>query len=440
MKILLIQTPSVDGPSQERVYPIGIVILAGCLKKAGHEVGILDMNMESDPYGAVKVRLSNDRPDIVGLSLRNIDPLGNKTSSLIPPFLVTAKMVASLLPKARIIAGGTGFSLFPERLMTEVPEIHYGIVGEAEDTLPQLIASLGSPPLLPGLCARKDGLIQITPPSQKLDMSCYRPPDWTLLDPALYAKINSYVPAIGIETKRGCPFHCSYCVYPQLQGSRLRCRTPQAVVDEIEHLHKEYGIERFHFTDPIVNFPENHLSDICNEILKRDLKIRWDGFMREDHFSRENAALYERAGCECFSFSPDGLCQESLDLLDKRLTEQDILKAAAIASDTDVISVYHFMVNLPGETEKTCEKGLRTIEKLYDIHTKKRNLGTIVLNNIRILPGTPIEKLARETGVIGPETDLLYPTYHNPRPFDSFRYRLEALHLRRNILMWHGVE
>lgn len=440
MKILLIQTPSVDGPSQERVYPIGIVILAGCLKKAGHEVGILDMNMESDPYGAVKVRLSNDRPDIVGLSLRNIDPLGNKTSSLIPPFLVTAKMVASLLPKARIIAGGTGFSLFPERLMTEVPEIHYGIVGEAEDTLPQLIASLGSPPLLPGLCARKDGLIQITPPSQKLDMSCYQPPDWTLLDPALYAKINSYVPAIGIETKRGCPFHCAYCVYPQLQGSRLRCRPPQAVVDEIEHLHKEYGIERFHFTDPIVNFPENHLSDICNEILKRDLKIRWDGFMREDHFSRENAALYERAGCECFSFSPDGLCQESLDLLDKRLTEQDILKAAAIASDTDVISVYHFMVNLPGETEKTCEKGLRTIEKLYDIHNKKRNLGTIVLNNIRVLPGTPIEKLARETGVIGPETDLLYPTYHNPRPFDSFRYRLEALHLRRNILMWHGVE
>lgn len=440
MKILLIQTPSVEGPLQERVYPIGIVILAGGLKRAGHEVGILDMNMEADPYGAVKARLSSDRPNVVGLSIRNIDPLGNKTSSLIPPFLVTAKMVASLLPEAWLIAGGTGFSLFPDRLMTEVPEIHYGIVGEAEDTLPQLIASLGSPPLLPGLCARKDGRIQITPPSQKLDISCYQPPDWTLLDPALYAKINSYVPAIGIETKRGCTFHCAYCVYPQLQGSHLRCRAPHAVVDEIEHLHKEYGIEHFHFTDPIVNFPEYHLTDICNEILKRNLKIRWDGFMREDHFSRENAALYERAGCECFSFSPDGLCQESLDLLDKRLTEQDILKAAAIASYTDVISVYHFMVNVPGENEKTCENGLRTIEKLYDIHNNKRNLGTIVLNNIRILPGTSIERLALDTGVIGPETDLLYPTYHNPRPFDSFRYRLEALHLRRNILMWHGVE
>ncbi|MBI5075208.1 MAG: B12 lower ligand biosynthesis radical SAM protein BzaD [Nitrospirae bacterium] len=438
MRVLLIQTLSVEGITQERVYPIGIVTLAGGLKRAGYEVSIFDMNMEADPYGAVRARLTDFRPDIVGLSLRNIDPLGNKTSSLIPPFLVTAKMVASLLPEARIIAGGTGFSLFPERLMAEVPEIHYGIVGEAEDTLPLLISSLDRPRSLPGLCLRSNGRIQLTPPLQKLDMACYLPPDRALLDPSLYAEINSYVPAIGIETKRGCPFHCAYCVYPKLQGSHIRCRSPRAVVDEIEQLHKEYGIERFHFTDPIVNFPENHLNDICDEILKRHLRIKWDGFMREDHFSHENAILYERAGCECFSFSPDGLCQESLDLLDKRLSEQDILKAAAIASETDIISVYHFMVNVPGETEKTCDKGLHTIEKLYDIHGRKRNLGTIVLNNIRILPGTPIERLARETGVIGPETDLLYPTYHNPKPFDSFRYRLEALHLRRNILMWHG--
>jgi len=162
--------------------------------------------------------------------------------------------------------------------------------------------------------------------------------------------------------------------------------------------------------------------------------------MREDHFSLENAVLYEKAGCECFSFSPDGLCQESLDILDKRLTEQTILKAADIASETDIISVYHFMVNVPGETEKTCNKGLRTVEMLYDIHGRKRNLGTIVLNNIRILPGTPIERLALDTGVIGSETDLLYPTYYNPRPFDSFRYRLEALHLSSNILMWQGVK
>jgi hypothetical protein len=67
-------------------------------------------------------------------------------------------------------------------------------------------------------------------------------------------------------------------------------------------------------------------------------------------------------------------------------------------------------------------------------------LGTIILNNIRILPGTPLEKIAGEAGVIKSETDLLYPAYYNPGPFDSFRYRLEALHLCRNVFMWQGLE
>ena len=440
MRVLFIQTLSVEGVSQERVYPLGIVTLAGLLEGRGYEVGLLDMNLEPDPFGALKRRLLSFKPDVVGLSLRNIDPLANKTSSLVPPFLVTARLVASVKPKAWIIAGGSGFSLFPRRLMREAPEIHYGIVGEAEASLPLLLASLEKPPLIPGLCSREGGGAAIGSSSRCLNMAHYVRPDRSLLDPSLYSGINAYVPAVGIETKRGCPFHCSYCVYPKLQGSRLRCRPPRDVVDEMESLNKEYGIERFHFTDPVINYPEDHLRDICRELIRRKLKLKWDGFMREDHFHEKDAPLFEKAGCECFSFSPDGLCQEALDALDKRLSTRDILRAARLAAKTDVVSVYHFMVNVPGETEKTCDKGLRFLERIYDLHARKKNLGTVVLNNIRILPGTPMEAMARAKGVIRPDTDLLYPTYYNPRPFEAFRYRLEALHLARNVFMWQEVK
>ncbi len=436
MRVLFIQTLSVEGASQERVYPLGIVTLAGPLQDRGYEISLLDMNLEPDPFGAVKQRLLSFKPDVVGLSLRNIDPLANKTSSLIPPFLVTAQLVAFTSPKTWIIAGGSGFSLFPRRLMREAPEIHYGIVGEAETSLPLLLTSLKNPSLIKGLCTREGGGAMTDSSSSCLNMARYQRPDRGLLDPSLYSGINSYVPAVGIETKRGCPFHCSYCVYPRLQGSKMRCRPPRDVVGEMESLHKEYGIERFHFTDPVINHPGDHLGDICRELIRRKLKLKWDGFMREDHFYEKDAALFEKAGCECFSFSPDGLCQEALDVLDKRLSTRDILRAARLAARTDVVSVYHFMVNVPGETEKTCEKGLRFLERIYDLHTRKRNLGTVVLNNIRILPGTPIEKMARAKGVIVPDTDLLYPTYYNPRPFEAFRYRLEALHLARNVFMW----
>ncbi len=440
MRILMVQTQSVEGPSSERVYPIGIVLLAELLKRKSHDVTILDMNLEPDPFGALRERLQGFQPDVVGLSLRNIDPLGNKTTSLVPPFVATARLVSSVMPRAKIISGGTGFSLFPDRLMREVPEISYGIVGDAEETLPVLIATLENPPWLKGLCYRKGDRIIVVPPSRDFDMTVYTIPDRQLLVPSSYTGINSYVPVIGIESKRGCPFACSYCVYPKLQGKKLRCRQPEAVVDEMELLHGEYGIGSFHFTDPVLNTPQGHLEEICGEILRRRLKVRWDGFMRENLMTVKNVALYEKAGCECFSFSPDGLCSQSLRVLGKRMKESDILKAAELASRTDVISVYHFMVNVPGENEETSKKGIGLLEELYRLHSGKRNLGTIVLNNIRILPGTGIEQTARKEGLIGQGTDLLYPTYYNPPPFDSLRHRLETLHFCKNVFQWQGME
>lgn len=439
MRTLLVQTPSVEGFSQEKVYPIGIVTLATHLKKAGYEIELMDMNIELDQFGALKEKLLNYRPEVVGLSLRNIDPLANKTSSLVPPFVVIAKMVAALLPEVWILAGGTGFSLFPERLMQEVPEIDYGIVGEAETSLPLLLASLDNPPALKGLCYREGKRVHINPPSKDYDMSRYLVPDRELLSLKFYDGINSYVPTIGIETKRGCSLHCTYCVYPHLQGKNLRCRQSSTVVDELEFLHKEYGVKTFHFNDPVLNMPAGHLEEICREILRRKLKITWSGFFREDHLDEKNIRLFEEAGCNCFSFSPDGLCDESLKVLGKKLSADDILKAATLAAQTDVCTMYHFMVNVPGENEQTIEKGMRLLDRIYELHSAKRNLGTLVLNNIRLLPGTPLAKLARKEGTIRPETDLLYPAYYNPHPYEALRYRLETYHMHKNVFMWQKV-
>lgn len=439
VRVLLVQALSTAGASREKVYPLGILILGDILRRLDHDVALLDMNIEQDPFLSLKEKLLDFKPGVVGISLRNIDPLGNQTASLVPHFVTAVRMTAALLPQAHIVAGGAGFSLFPERLMQELPEITYGLVGEAEESFPALLSSLRNPPLLKGLCRRHGNKIEIAGPEQNFDMAGYRSPDRSLLSLSRYRDINTYVPAIGIETKRGCPYKCAYCVYPALQGRRLRCRRASAVVDEMEFLQSEYGIENFHFTDPVLNIPAGHLEAICREILRRKLPIRWDGFLREDRLTEKNIALFESAGCECFSFSPDGLCQEALDVLAKRLDESHILKAAELASKTGVISVYHFMVNVPGETEETFKKSIGFLERIYALHDRNRNLGTVVLNNIRILPGTPIEKLAKELGAIRHGADLLYPTYFNPAPLETMRYQLETMHFSRNTLMWQNI-
>lgn len=440
MKILFIQTLSMEGIDIERVYPIGIVVLASQVERqTKYPLHLFDMNMSPDPYGDLKKQLDAHQPDVICVSLRNVDPLGNKTSSLIPSFAVTLAFIKKYCSEATILAGGTGFSLFPERLMIEYPEIDYGVTGEAEKIIVPLIENLKNPPRLPGLCYRENEAVVIVPPVGDFDMLEYQMPNRDLLDPRPYLTVNKYVEGIGVETKRGCSFTCGYCSYPLLQGRKMRCRTPESVVDEIEFLYDTYGVTRIHFTDSVVNLPVDHLDKICEEILKRDLKINWSGFFRENLLTEENVSLYAKSGCECFSLSPDGLSQTALDAMDKHMTTKDILNTAQVLANSGVIAVYHFLVNTPGDTEATLKEAKELISAIYEIHHQSKTLGTIVLNNIRILPGTKIERQALENNVITPETDLLYPTYYNPAPFDRVRYDLEIFHTKKNIFMWQEV-
>jgi putative variant cofactor biosynthesis B12-binding/radical SAM domain protein 1 len=449
-----------------KVYPLGIVTLGTHLKRRGFDVQLLDLNIEPDAFGALIRELREFGPDAIGISLRNIDPLANKTSSLIPPFKATVRVIAKVAPDVPVIVGGTGYSLFPERILEELPEINYGLAGEAEETLPELLewleasgllgsrgsrgscGSLDVPPALQGLYLQRNGQSQLsfldadqkpvtTHARAKNWGQDYLWPDRTLLDLKRYLSETSYVPAVGIETQRGCPYRCAYCVYPKLQGCQVRVRPPEDVVNEIEYLHKELGVNRVHFNDAAVNMVPGHLEGICELLLSRGLNIMWGGFFREDRL--ENIDLFARAGCECFAFSPDALSEQGLKSLDKGLTVEDIVKAATLAAATDVLSIYHFMVNVPGESLESVAESRKLMELLFDIHTAKRNLGTIILNNIRIFPDTPMETAARANGVLDDNTDLLYPTYYNPPPYNNLRYELEALQLEKNITMWQEV-
>ena len=438
-KILLIQAISMEGIDIERVYPIGIVTLASCIEKCGrYDLDIFDMNMAADPYGELRARMEAYQPDIIGISLRNVDPLGNRTTSLIVPFAITLSFIRKYMPEVPLLAGGTAFSLFPERLMRDFPEITLGVAGEAEEIIVPLLDNIDNPPKLPGLVYREGGAVKLIPPSGKFDMKTYTMPNRDLLDPTAYLKVNKYVESVGVETKRGCTYNCGYCSYPLLSGCGMRCRKPVDVVNEIEFLNKTYGVRRIHLTDSIVNFPVNHLDDICRELIKRKLDIRWSGFFRENLLTEENAPLYRDSGCECFSLSPDGLSQGALDILDKHLTVEEILNTARVLSKVGITTVYHFLVNTPGDTWQSVAEGKALIDKIYDIHAASKTIGTIVLNLIRIMPRTKVEKLALENGVITPETDLLFPTYYNPDPFKTVRYDLEIYHNKRNIFMWQS--
>ncbi|HIZ77789.1 MAG TPA: B12 lower ligand biosynthesis radical SAM protein BzaD [Firmicutes bacterium] len=439
MKLLLIQSPSVEDHTKERVYPIGIVILATIAKNLRHEVAVVDMNWEDDGYAAVKNALAGDDFDLVGISLRNIDPLANKNVSLVPPFLTVVSMVRALSPRSKLIVGGTAFSLFAKELMT-LSKADFGLIGEGEIAFPKFLSAF--PDLisdLPGLCYYENGRLRINHPRPMFDLKEYVSPDYSILPPDRYADINQYVPAIGVETRRGCPLKCAYCSYPMLQGTKIRCRPVKDIVDEIEVLFRDYGIRLFHLNDPVVNMPSEHLDAICREVLRRDLDIQWTGFFRENFLNEKNVKLYVKSGCNCFSLSPDGLSEKARVTLGKDLTEEELLRAARLLADTGVCSLYHFMVNVPGENEATVAESRRMIDTIYRIHEKSRSLGYVVLNHIRLLPETESTRIAVREGVIEAERSLLYPFYYNPQPYEDLRYELEIQNQKNNIFMWYGL-
>lgn len=335
-------------------------------------------------------------------------------------------MVRLLTPQARILAGGPAFSLFGERLMQEIPEIDFGLVGEGELSFPQLLAQASSPQTVPGCIWRKGESIKSNPLGPHISMDSLPEMDIDSFCPVDYTEGNKYVAAIGIEGKRGCDLQCGYCIYPCLGGRKMRLRSPERIVSEMEILSKEHGIGLFHFTDSVVNRPSDHFRAMCEEILRRRLKVIWTGFFREDNLTEEITNLAARAGLAAFYFSGDALTDHGLKLLNKRMSKKDILRASSIAAKSGILTMCHFLVNLPGETESHASEAMDMLNQILDIHEPVGNLGAVIFNTVRLYPGAPLTRKLLKKGFLDPRLDLLYPVYFNPPESSHVLHQLEA--------------
>ena len=388
----------------------------------------------------LKLRLETAHPDIVVLSFRNIDPLAGHQASYLASLKTAALLVRKTAPSARIIAGGPAFSMFAKRLMQEIPQIDIGLKGEGESVFPKLLAADLNPGGIPAILWRgKDGL-QSNPMGAKIAMDNLPSMDLLSFSPRDYTAGNAYVAAMGIEGKRGCDLWCGYCLYPFLGGTRMRLRSPSAIVDEMEELHKDHGVGLFHFTDPVVNRPAGHFEAVCREVTGRGLKVGWTGFFREDTLTPASLDLAMAAGLAAIYFSGDALTDYGLKLLNKRLTKQHILDASRTTVQSGVLTMCHFLLNLPGETDDHVKEAGETLDAILDIHAPAGNLGAVIFNNVRLYPGAPLtEKLIR-SGELPADIDLLYPVYYHPDKYAHILHEFEAKCHMAGVFSRLGIE
>ena len=398
LRILLIQAPL--GRPEPLVYPLGIVTLAGVIPRQ-HAMMVLDPNRTGLQESAERIR--DFQPDIICLSIRNLDSQIRR--DLFYYYLHLKDFIKSVrkwCPGSILIAGGSGFSLFPEKIMRDNPDIDFGVFLEADESLPDLLVRLDDPSGVPGVYFRRDRQVCFSGPPKLPAPDQFGRPRYDLLDPLPYQALGG----VGVQTKRGCPLHCIYCTYPHLNGHCLRMLPVGQVVEELTVLSRDYRVTEVSFVDGVFNVPKSRTESLLRAMREAGLNMRWRGWFTEQGFDRPFAELCRDAGCPEFSFSPDGFDDLTLKLLGKTIRKSDILRIFDIARETPGIRVaFNFFWNPPGQTFATWVRMIAFAIRCKLVLREKA--GGIIFGNPRIEPHTPLLETAIRDGVLAEGYDLL---------------------------------
>jgi radical SAM superfamily enzyme YgiQ (UPF0313 family) len=397
-KILLISANRCTRP--DPVFPLGLTHLSAALRRAGHHTAWLDLLANIAQLDGV---IESYRPDFVGLSLRNIDDvLINKRETF---FDDTVSLGARIRQKTGcpIIVGGSGFSLFPERLL-ELAGADFGVRGEGEPGLVALISALetgGSLTGISGLVTRHERKIIVNPSAPAAFDGEYADADRPGPVTRHYLQTSG---VLNLQTQRGCGFRCGYCTYPLIEGRRHRRRPPELVAEEFAQLQR-LGARYVFIVDSIFNSSVRHVTEVCEALLRRNVKMSWGCFLRPHGLTADLVKLMARAGLSHIEFGSDSFCDEVLAAYQKDFSFDDICRSNELARQ-EHLDVCHFLIcGGPGESRETLARSFANSHQLQ---------GAVMMAVVgtRIYPGTGLFQQAVNEGQIDRNADLLIPQYY----------------------------
>ena len=409
MRVLLVYW----NPSRELLPapPIGLAYVATATRRAGHDVQVLDLVGRRRPLDDVRACLAARAPDVVGLSIRNIDNVVRQRPAW---HLADARRLVAAIREASdatIVLGGPAVSILGARMLAHV-DADVAVVGEGEETFPRVLAALeaGRPPAgIPGVLARGNGAAPgvaavATPPARLADFGASGMEEW--IDWRPYDRNGATWP---IQTKRGCALSCSYCAYPEVEGRTARRRSPVDVVDEIERVRERVGPRAFEFVDSTFNVPPRHAEDVCEEIGRRRLRVHLTAMgVNPLGVSEQLFARMRRAGFNSMMITPEAASATMLRSLRKGFGVEEVRRTARLARASGMASMWFFMLGGPGETQATVEETVSFVER----HLDWSGCVSIFMTGIRVLPGTALAQDAVATGALAADHDLAEPTFY----------------------------
>lgn len=354
-RVLLIYPPSKT--QLHRSCPMGILLLAAILEKAGYEVHILDANAarnrrDTENIAQIATEL---KPDIIGITL------------LTPMIRESYKLVSRLKGiGAELIAGGPHATIMPDEVIAH--GFDAVVIGEGEATVEEAFkALLGLMPkddVLGWVYKDDHGQAVHTKPRPLITNLDGLPlPARHLVEPSDYG--NSHNPELhmNIFSSRGCPAKCAYCA-GGLFGKKFRFRSAQNILQEIQHIYSTYGTRRFHFVDDSMTIDKDRVVQICDGIKQSNLPITFSLMTRIDTVNEDLLKTLASAGCIRIDYGVESGYPETLKRCHKPHTVEMVKRLIPLTAKFGIKTYVFFILGFPGEDLEATQATLNLMKEL----------------------------------------------------------------------------
>jgi radical SAM superfamily enzyme YgiQ (UPF0313 family) len=367
--------------------PIGILTLAAILRQVGITVEVVDLNRTY--YRCLRTAAYRHRRDFCAFvarefASRSFDVWGFSTiCSTYPLTIRIAREVKRSHPQSVVMLGGPQASVVDASTLQAFPFIDFIVRGEADETLPLLLAAL--PDMrrfreIPGVTFRSGGsIVRNHDAPAVLDLDKLPMPAFDQ-----YPKLGA-CHAVPLELGRGCPFACRFCSTNDFFRRRFRLKSPARVIEQMRAIHRTYGNTRFDLIHDMFTVDRKRVVEFCEALLASGEQFQWHCSARTDCMDEELIALMARAGCVSIFFGIETGSARLQRLVDKNLDLREAASCVACAARQGIDTTVSLITGFPNETKKDLRD---TVDFLMD--AARFDSARLQLHLLAPLAGTPI--------------------------------------------------
>lgn len=353
---------------------------AAVLLREGYEIKLRDYQTERASAEDLYRDIRQFSPDMVMMSV---------TNATIYEDIELVKNMRKVTDAVMVLKGAIFYA--PEQSMLKLldfSETDYLIGGEVDFCIDKIadyhFKGKGEVSEIANICYKDtDGIMQANMFhvwEQDLDAQPFPARDY--MNNALYVRPDTGTPMATIQTSRGCPAGCIYCLSPDISGRNVRFRSPQNVMKELEECYHKFGITDFFFKADTFTIDDKWVGELCRLIIQSHLhgKIAFTANSRVNPLTKETLELMKQAGCFTVAFGFESGSRDSLKKMHKGATLEQNKQAMAWAKEAGLPVYGFYLIGFPWETEQHLEDTKKLIFELnadfIEIHIALPYYGT----------------------------------------------------------------